>query len=313
MCIVKNIISIVIAIIMVVPTQAQAFYYKIDEGYRGLVSYNGKYDENLLIPGDAGFTRPNLWPMYVRIDYVEVRPQEDSAKRVQCGSKDGSIHWIDSIEIGNTLHPDNVYPTLKKYGIDYDQKLIMNKVRHQTNVICSKLDTYDIFVTKFDQLDDMLLSFLQAEQDRLDTGITIDYVRLTKPKLPHDQAQTYEGISKQQIQQKLEDEKKKTNKLVAENAKIEAEAAANRAVIEAEGKLRVAQKEAEAHLAREKAKSDAESYRKIEEAKANQYLFTQEYLDYTRHQAIAGNSKVYFGELPPTVWSSSSYGLTNDN
>ena len=311
MCILKNIISIVIAIIMVVHTQA--FYYKIDEGYRGLVSYNGKYDENLLIPGNAGFTRPNVWPMYVRIDYVEVRPQEDSAKRVQCGSKDGSIHWIDSIEIGNTLNPDSVYRTLKKYGLDYDQKLIMNKVRHQTNVICSKLDTYDIFVTKFDQLDDMLLSFLQAEQDRLDTGITIDYVRLTKPKLPPDQAQTYEGISKQQIQQKLEDEKKKTNKLVAENAKIEAEALANRGVIEAEGKLRVAEKEAEAHLAREKAKSDAESYRKIEEAKANQYLFTQEYLDYTRHQAIAGNSKVYFGELPPTVWSSSSYGLTNGN
>jgi regulator of protease activity HflC (stomatin/prohibitin superfamily) len=307
----NNILTVIFAIILAVPTNA--FYYKIDEGYRGLVSYNGKYDEKLLVPGDAGFTRPNVWPMYVRIDYVEVRPQEDSAKRVQCGSKDGSIHWIDSIEIGNTLHHNSVYRTVKKYGLDYDQKLIMNKIRHQTNVICSKLDTYDIFVTKFDQLDDMLLSFLQAEQDRLDTGITIDYVRLTKPKLPHDQAQTYEGISKQQIQQKLEDEKKKTNKLVAENAKIEAEAAANRAVIEAEGKLRVAEKEAEAHLAREKAKSDAESYRKIEEAKANQYLFTQEYLDYTRHQAIAGNSKVYFGELPPTVWSASSYGVTNDN
>ena len=197
--------------------------------------------------------------------------------------------------------------------IDYDQKLIMNIIRHQMNVICSKLDTYDIFVTKFDKLDDELLNFLQAEQDRLDTGITIDYVRLTKPKLPQDQAQTYEGISKQQIQQKLEDEKKKTNILVAENAKIEAEAAANRAVIEAEGRLKVAEKEAEAHLAREKAKSDAESYRKIEEAKANQYLFTDKYLDYSRHQAIAENSKIFFGELPPTVWSSSSLGLTDNN
>ena len=300
--------SLVSIVLFIVPTYA--FYYKIDEGYRGLVSYNGKYDEKMLVPGDAGFTRPNIWPMYVRIDYIEVRPQEDSAKRVQCGSKDGSIHWIDSIEIGNTLHPDSVYRTVKKYGLEYDQKLIMNKIRHQTNVICSKLDTYDIFVTKFDQLDDMLLSFLQAEQDRLDTGITIDYVRLTKPKLPHDQAQTYEGISKQQIQQKLEDEKKKTNKLVAENARIEAEAAANRAVIEAEGKLRVAQKEAEAHLATEKAKSDAESYRKIEEAKANQYLFTKEYLDFSRHQAIAENSKVYFGELPPTIWSANGLGMS---
>ena len=307
----SNIInSIVILSIMIVPSKA--IYYKVDEGYRGLVSFQGKYDQKLYLPGDAGFTRPNMWPFYVNIDYIEIRPQEDSAKKVQCGAKDGSIHWIESIEIGNTLSPDYVYQTVKKYGIDYDQKLIMNKVRHQTNVICSKLDTYDIFVTKFDQLDDMLLKFLQDEQDRLDTGITIDYVRLTKPKLPSDQAQTYEGISKQQIQQKLEDEKKKTKEKEAENAKIEAEAAAQRAVIEAEGRLRVAEKEAEAHLTKEKSKADAESYRKIEQAKANQYLFggTEGYLDYSRHQALASNSKIYFGEIPSTVWSSDAMGIT---
>ena len=89
---------------------------------------------------------------------------------------------------------------------------------------------------------------------------------------------------------------------------------ANRAVIEADGKLRVAEKEAEAHLAREKVKSDAESYRKIEQAKANQYLFggPEQYLDYERHKAIAANSKVYFGEIPATVWSANSLGITND-
>lgn len=306
-------LSYVLTVIVFIIVPTNAFYYKIDEGYRGLVSYQGKYQEKLLMPGEAGFTRPNVWPFYTRIDNIEIRPQEDSTVKVQCGAKDGSIHWIESIEIGNTLSPDYVYSTVKKYGLDYDQKLIMNKVRHQTNVICSKLDTYDIFVTKFDQLDDMLLRFLQDEQDRLDTGITIDYVRLTKPKLPRDQAETYEGISKQQIQQKLEDEKKITKAKEAENAKIEAEALANRAVIEAEGKLRVAEKEAEAHLAKEKAKADADSYRKMEEAKANQYLYggTQGYLEYERHKAIASNSKIYFGELPPTVWNSQGLGYTN--
>ena len=309
----KSIIrQVILAILIAVPTNA--FYYKIDEGYRGLVSYRGKYDEKLLMPGEAGFCRPNIWPTYVNVDYIEIRPQEDSAKRVQCGAKDGSIHWIESIEIGNTLDPDSVYRTVKKYGTEYDQKLIMSKVRHQMNVICSKLDTYDIFVTKFDQLDDMLLTFLQAEQDRLDTGITIDYVRLTKPKLPHDQAQTYEGISKQQIQQKLEDEKKITKMKEAENARIEAKAKADRDVIEAEGRLRVAEKDAEAHLAKEKAKSDADSYRRMEEAKANQYLFggPEQYLDYERHKAIATNSKVFFGPMPSTIWSADSLGITND-
>ena len=290
-------------------TRVSSFYYKIDEGFRGLVSYSGAYVEDLLMPGQSGFTRPNLWPSYVNIDYIEIRPQEDSAKKVQCGSKDGSIHWIESIEIGNTLNPDSVYNTVKKYGIDYDQKLIMNKVRHQTNVICSKLDTYDIFVTKFDQLDDMLLKFLQDEQDRLKTGIVIDYVRLTKPKLPKDQADTYEGISKQQIQQKLEEERSKTNKLIAANSKAETEARVGRDVIDADGKLQVTKKEAEAHLATEKAKTDAETYRMSQEAQANQELLTDAYLQYIQIQAIANNSKVYFGEMPTTVWSTRDFGI----
>jgi len=305
-------LKLICALIIIVPTSA--IYYKIEEGYRGLSSYNGKYDETLVVPGDAGFMRPNVWPFFSRIDYIEIRPQEDSAVRVQCGAKDGSIHWIDSIEIGNTLDPSSVYTTVKKYGINYDQKLIMNKVRHQMNVICSKLDTYDIFVTKFDQLDDMLLNFLQSEQDALSTGITIDYVRLTKPKLPHDQAQTYEGISKQQIQQRLEDEKKKTKEKEAINDMIEAQAIADRSVVEAEGKRKVSEKEAQSHLMMEKSKSDAESYRKIEDAKANQFLFggSEQYLDYERHKAIAGNSKIYFGTLPQTIWSADGLGITKD-
>ena len=64
----------------------------------------------------------------------------------------------------------------------------------------------------------------------------------------------------------------------------------------------------------EKAKSDAESYRKIEEAKANQFLFggAEQYLDYERHKAIAGNSKIYFGELPQTIWSADGLGITKE-
>lgn len=307
MTIVMNYCYVIVCLL--IAKEVSGFYYKIDEGYRGLVSYSGAYVEELLMPGQSGFTRPNIWPYYVNIDYIEIRPQEDSAKKVQCGSKDGSIHWIDSIEIGNTLHPYSVYDTVKKYGINYDQKLIMNKVRHQTNVICSKLDTYDIFVTKFDQLDDMLLRFLQDEQDRLKTGITIDYVRLTKPKLPKDQADTYEGISKQQIQQKLEEERTKTNRLIAANSKAETEAKVDRDIIDADGKLQVTKKEAEAHLATEKAKTDAETYRMSQEAKANQELLTEAYLHYVQIQAIANNSKVYFGEMPTTVWSTRDFGI----
>ena len=60
-------------------------------------------------------------------------------------------------------------------------------------------------------------------------------------------------------------------------------------------------------------KSESLISRKMEEAKANVFLYggTQGYLDYERHQAIASNSKVYFGELPPTIWTANSMGLTD--
>ena len=95
---------------------------------------------------------------------------------------------------------------------------------------------------------------------------------------------------------------------------IEAQAIADRSVVEAEGKRKVSEKEAQSHLLMEKAKSDAESYRKIEDAKANQFLFggAEQYLDYERHKAIAGNSKIYFGALPPTIWSADGMGITKD-
>ena len=65
MSISKFILTVFVAMFIAVPTDA--FYYKIDEGYRGLVSYRGKYDEKLLMPGEAGFSRPNIWPTYVGV------------------------------------------------------------------------------------------------------------------------------------------------------------------------------------------------------------------------------------------------------
>jgi hypothetical protein len=53
------------------------------------------------------------------------------------------------------------------------------------------------------------------------------------------------------------------------------------------------------HLAREKARVDAEHYKSIKMAEANKLRFTPEYLEYTKWQAVANNTKVllYWSQL----------------
>ena len=55
-------------------------------------------------------------------------------------------------------------------------------------------------------------------------------------------------------------------------------------------------------VARKKAVADAEFYSKQRQASANQMLLTNEFLELKRIEAIAANSKVYFGSDIPSMF-----------
>ena len=100
----------------------------------------------------------------------------------------------------------------------------------------------------------------------------------------------------------------------------EAETDRHRAVIEAEkiaqvGKIqyeqkilskgsekRIAEIEAEIHLARERALADAQKYHSDTEAESNKLKLTPEYLQLAMHQALAQNTKIYFGNSIPKMF-----------
>lgn len=79
--------------------------------------------------------------------------------------------------------------------------------------------------------------------------------------------------------------------------------------MEKETEKRISEIEDAAFLAREKAKADAEYYAAHKYATSNKHKLTPEYLELKKYQAIASNSKIYFGSNIPNMFVDSSCAL----
>lgn len=93
-------------------------------------------------------------------------------------------------------------------------------------------------------------------------------------------------------------------------AVIEAEKLAQVAKIQYEQKIlskesekRIAEIEAEMHLAKEHALADANKYKSDTEAESNLKKLTPEFLQWSMYQAIAQNTKIYFGHSIPNIFA----------
>jgi hypothetical protein len=88
-------------------------------------------------------------------------------------------------------------------------------------------------------------------------------------------------------------------------AVIEAEKLAQVAKIQYEQKIlgKIAEIEAEMHLAKERSLADANKYKSETEAESNKAKLTPQYLQWSMYQAIAQNTKVYFGNSIPNIFT----------
>lgn len=160
---------------------------------------------------------------------VTVRQQIDGIPNVHCNTSDGMSLSFENIEIGNILAEDKVIAMIRLHGEDYDNYLIKTKVRHQIKEMCSKLTLEEVAFSKFALLEDILLSFLQNNDETIKTGLVIKFVRLTKPTLPPKMKEQYEKLAEEklatqvaiQTQQRLktEEETKKALALSQEETK----------------------------------------------------------------------------------------------
>lgn len=63
--------------------------------------------------------------------------------------------------------------SVKNYTSQYDKVWIFDKIHHELNQFCSRHTLQEIYIEKFQNVDDMLLNALQESCDKWAPGIEI--------------------------------------------------------------------------------------------------------------------------------------------
>ena len=276
-------------------------YIRIDTGFVGVQYFNRKIQSNLLTPG------LHIFSFLTDVDLIQITPQTDSLTDVLCTTKEAITLTFPYIEVGNQLPSDKVLSVVTQYGKNYDKYLVMDLIRYQMNVICSKMTYQELIVEKFNDIDDYLKNFIEDENNRQDTGLKINFVRISKPILPEAINNIYNSLANEKLKKDLvqkESERifqekqmemmkaNEENKIRAENAeKANAIMISNMKakLLEQEIANEITVKEAEANA--QKAKLEAESLAKLFEIKG--YAETE----IAKH--TSQNQKIYYGPNIP--------------
>jgi len=282
--------------------------HKIDEGHVGVYYRGGALLRSVSEPGFH-----LMVPFITSVKSVQTTLQTDEIKNVPCGTSGGVLIYFDRIEVVNILSPGSVHEIIKNYTVDYDRALIFNKIHHEVNQFCSVHTLQEVYIDLFDQIDENLKNALQLDLIIMAPGLYVQGVRVTKPKIPETIRQNYE----------LMEAEKTKFLIVTQHQKVvekEAETERKRAVIEAEKQAQVAkinyeqhiaEKESQkkvselgdqTHLASMKARADADYYTALRKSEANKLLFTPQYLEIKRVEAVAANNKIYYGSNIPNFF-----------
>ncbi len=260
---------------------------------------------------ESGLLEPGLHfynPITTSVSFVETRPQTDIVRDITCGTSDGVPITIDKVEIGNQLATESVLATIGSYGQDYDKYLVANFVLHKITERCSQTSAHKFVIEEFNLIDDNLRNDIQAENDALKTGVSVRFVRLTKPKFPPAMDKHYMDLANEKTLEKVLKQKKETERirkeaemLVAQkDAEIKTQAVENaNAVMILQVKAKLEEQRINNEIIIEAAKANAEKI--ILEANALQSMYKiPGYTDVKTAEALAQNQKIYYGDKLPT-------------
>jgi regulator of protease activity HflC (stomatin/prohibitin superfamily) len=220
---------------------------------------------------------------------------------------------IEKVIISNRIDPKYIIETTRLYGTDtYDKILVTNPVSQKLRELCAERTVDEIEITDFHKLDDLIRTEIQEQNNRLNTGITVDWVRIS-------------GII---VPQKI---KEKRLALASEKAdKILAEEVIKRVRLEKENEKFISQKDSEIKLEKsansnkemilnmqaEREKKAIENVIIVETSEANAKKIINEatalnamygipgYTDVKMAEAFSSNSKIYWGDkLPHAIYS----------
>uniref|UniRef100_V9KUG1 Erlin-1 n=1 Tax=Callorhinchus milii TaxID=7868 RepID=V9KUG1_CALMI len=310
--------AVVAAVAGVVAFFLYSSIHRIEEGHLGVYYRGGAL---LISPSSPGYHI--MIPFITSFRSVQTTLQTDEVKNVPCGTSGGVMIYFDRIEVVNMLAPSagqhmKVYDIVKNYTADYDKALIFNKIHHELNQFCSVHTLQEVYIELFDQIDENLKLALQKDLNVMAPGLTVQAVRVTKPKIPEAIRRNFELMEGEKTKLLISAQRQKVVEKEAETERkraiIEAEKFAQVAsiqfqqkVMEKETEKKISEIEDSAFLAREKARADAEFYTAQRVSEANQVKLSPEYLQLMRYQAIASNSKIYFGKDIPKMFMDLSH------
>jgi len=294
---------------MLFTTVASSSMLFVPEGHVAVYFRGGR-----LLDKTAGPGFHMALPLVTRVEYVQTTVQTDKVLNIPCGTKGGTIIEFEKVEVVNQLLPHAVLPIVRNYTIHYDHTWIYDKIHHEVNQICSRSTLEEMYISKFDTLDETLTATLQKDIDVHAPGIKIIAIRVTKPKIPPSIRKNYESIETERTRLKVAEETQRVIEKEAETEKkralIEAQKVAAVEAVELERTLRAKQTEQQVaeianamHAAKAKADADAAFYRVSREAEANKQLLTPELLQLEAVRALANNTKVFWGERLPTMYA----------
>jgi len=283
--------------------------HRVPEGHVAVYYRGGALLDRISGPGYH-----TMAPLVTSVKYVQTTVQTDKVTDIPCGTAGGTVIKFERIEVVNQLRADAVHATVKNYTVNYDQTWIYDKIHHEINQICSRSTLEEMYITKFDALDETLRDALQTDIDEWAPGIKIIAIRVTKPRIPSSISANYEAIESERTKLKVAEQTQRLVEKTAETdrkrALIEAEKVAAVAAVELERQLKhkqnaqqIATIDNEMTAAKARADADAELYRATKEAEANQVRLTPELLQLEAVRALANNTKVFWGEKLPSVYA----------
>jgi len=303
--------------------------HHVEEGHVGvywvggaLLNYTTQPGLNWMIPGISTFAN------------VQITLQTDTVLNIPCGTSGGAVIYFDKIEVVNRLNKESAYDTIKAFGVNYDRTWIFDRIHHEINQFCSSHTLQEVYIDKFETLDEALASSLQFICDKFHTGIQIVSIRVTKPRIPEAVKKNYEAIETAKTDLLVREQKENvarteesTIKMRAVNlAQREAEVAriqaekelfvskitVEREIIEKEAEKRKRFIDDEIELHHLQSQGDSEFYRITKNGDANKKTFTEQYLRYVLYKSLANNTTIYFGEKIPQFLFEKSQVLSSN-
>lgn len=250
---------------------------------------------------------------HLRMEQVQVTIQTDSVRNIPCGTSGGVLLSFDRVEVVNRLRKEHVLETVRNYTVHYDRPIIFDRVHHELNQFCSSHSLREVYITKFDTLDEALQAALQQGASEWAPGVEIISVRVTKPRIPAQIKENFERMEAEKTQLLIATEVQRVREMEAQTEKLLATLSAQkdanvsrvhmlRKLEEKEAGRKMADISNAMHVDRERALADAEHYKSMKEAEANAKRLTPAFLEFTKIRSVANVSKVFFGPSIPDMY-----------